>query len=61
MFCWSIYSLLVKHYAGRLPGQSTFLVTIFIRAVMLLPFYIYESMTLTNSIHWQWSTIAAIL
>ncbi|WP_238602240.1 DMT family transporter [Lysinibacillus parviboronicapiens] len=61
VFCWSIYSLLVKHYAVRLPWQSTFLVTIFIGAVMLLPFYIYESMTLTNSIHWQWSTIAAIL
>jgi len=61
VFCWSIYSLLIKHYAKRLPGQSTFLVTIFTGAIMLLPFYIYETATLTNSIHWQWSSIAAIL
>jgi len=61
VFCWSIYSLLVKHFAGRLPGQSTFLVTIFIGAVMLLPFYLYEITTMTNAIHWHWSTIAAIL
>ncbi|MFJ7734570.1 DMT family transporter [Lysinibacillus sp. NPDC097231] len=61
VFCWSIYSLLIKHYANRLPGQSTFLVTIFIGAMMLLPFYIYETITITDSIHWQWSTIAAIL
>lgn len=61
VFCWSIYSLLVKHYAGRLPGQSTFLVTIFIGAIMLLPFYLYEITTMTNAIQWHWSTIAAIL
>ncbi|AVK86143.1 EamA/RhaT family transporter [Lysinibacillus sp. B2A1] len=61
VFCWSIYSLLIKHYANRLPGRSTFLVTIFTGAIMLLPFYIYETATLTSSIHWQWSTIAAIL
>ena len=24
VFCWGVYSLLVKQYAGRLPGYSTF-------------------------------------
>lgn len=59
--CWSVYSLLVKQYARRLPGQSTFLVTIFLGAVMLFPFYIYETLTLTEPIHWELSSIAAIL
>ena len=36
--CWGVYSLLVKQYAGRLPGYSTFLVTIALGAIMLLPF-----------------------
>lgn len=61
VFCWSIYSLLVKQYAGRLPGQSTFIVTILIGALMLLPFYIHETLTLAESVHWEWTTIAAIL
>ena len=59
--CWSIYSLLLKQYAGRLPVQSTFLSTIFLGTVMLLPFYIYETLTLTEPIQWHFSTIAAIL
>lgn len=59
--CWSIYSLLVKQFAGRLPGQSTFLVTIFLGTIMLLPFYVYETLTLTEPIHWHLSTVAAIL
>lgn len=61
VFCWSIYSLLIKQYAGRLPGQSTFLITIFLGTIMLLPFYVYETLTLAEPIHWQLSTIAAIL
>lgn len=59
--CWSIYSLLLKQYAGRLPVQSTFLSTIFLGTIMLLPFYVYETVTLTESIQWHLSTIAAIL
>ena len=61
VFCWSIYSLLIKQYAGRLPGQSTFLITIFLGTIMLLPFYVYETLTLAEPIHWKFSTIAAIL
>lgn len=60
VFCWSIYSLLIKQYAGRLPGQSTFLMTIFLGTIMLLPFYVYETLALAEPIHWQLSTIAAI-
>ena len=38
VFCWSVYSLLIKQYATRLPGQSTFLVTIGLGAIVLFPF-----------------------
>lgn len=61
VFCWSIYSLLIKKYAGRLPGYSTFLVTIAIGAIMLMPFTIYESVTSEQAILWNVSTIGAIL
>lgn len=59
--CWSIYSLLIKQYAGILPGLSTFFVTIMIGIVMLLPFFIYETMTQAPTITWNISSIAAIL
>ena len=61
VFCWSVYSLLVKQYAGRLPGYSMFLVTIALGVMMLLPFTIYELMTTSVDIVWSPSTIGAIL
>jgi len=61
VFCWGVYSLLVKQYAGRLPGYSTFLVTIALGIIMLLPFTIYELMTTSVEIIWSPSTIGAIL
>lgn len=61
VFCWSIYSLLIKKYAGKLPGYSTFLVTIAIGALMLLPFTVYELLTTPQTIEWSISTISAIL
>ena len=61
VFCWGVYSLLVKQYAGRLPGYSTFLVTIALGVMMLLPFTIYELMTTSVEIIWSPSTIGAIL
>ncbi len=60
VFCWSIYSLLVKQYADRLPGFSTFLVSIAIGALMLLPFTIYEQFTLESPILWSAKTISAV-
>ena len=51
----------VKQYAGRLPGYSTFLVTIALGVMMLLPFTIYELMTTSVEIVWSPSTIGAIL
>lgn len=59
--CWGVYSLLVKQYAGRLPGYSTFLITIAFGALMLLPFTIYELLTTSVAIVWSPSTIGAIL
>lgn len=61
VFCWGVYSLLVKQYAGRLPGYSTFLITIALGVIMLLPFTIYELMTTSVDIVWSPSTIGAIL
>lgn len=61
VFCWGVYSLLVKQYAGRLPGYSTFLVTIALGALMLLPFTIVELLTTSVAIVWSPSTIGAIL
>lgn len=58
---WSIYSLLIKFYAGKLPGQSTFLVTIIVGILMLLPFYINESFQSATSVNWNPTTIGAIL
>lgn len=60
VFCWAIYSLLIKQYAGRLPGYSTFLATIALGAVMLLPFTVYELITTDTAINWSTSTISAI-
>ena len=60
VFCWGVYSLLVKQYAGRLPGYSMFLVTIALGIIMLLPFTIYELMTTSVEIIWSPSTISAI-
>ena len=61
VFCWGVYSLLVKQYAGRLPGYSTFLITIALGVIMLLPFTIYELITTSVDIVWSPSTIGAIL
>ncbi|SOC16676.1 EamA-like transporter family protein [Ureibacillus xyleni] len=60
VLCWSIYSLLVKQYSNRLPGFSTFLVTIAVGAIMLLPFTVYELVTLDHAIIWSPKTIGAI-
>lgn len=60
VFCWSIYSLLVKQYSNRLPGLSTFLVTIAIGAVFLLPFSAYEMITLEEPIIWTPKVLGAI-
>lgn len=60
VFCWSIYSLLIKQYSNALPGTSTFLVTIALGAIMLLPFSSYELVTANTAIIWSAKTIGAI-
>lgn len=61
VICWAIYSLMVKHSATKLPGSPTFLVTIGIGIIMLLPFFIYESLNPTIGITWSFTSIFAIL
>jgi len=59
--CWAVYSLLVKQYAGKLPGYSTFFVTIVLGLFMLLPFTIWEITTSNTSTDWNITTISTIL
>jgi len=61
VFCWSIYSLLIKQYSQVLPGISTFLVTIAVGALMILPFSAYELLSASTPINWSPKTIGAIL
>ncbi|MQR95903.1 DMT family transporter [Fictibacillus phosphorivorans] len=59
VICWSIYSLLIRRYAGILPTYSTFIVTAFFGILILLPFSIHEMQT--KEIVWSLATIATIL
>lgn len=61
VICWSVYSLLVKQFSDRLPGNSTFLVTIIIGIIILFPFFIYEVNQPTLYINWSVTTVLAIL
>jgi drug/metabolite transporter (DMT)-like permease len=59
VICWSIYSLLVKQYAGKLPGYSTLAVSMFLGILILLPFFVHE--TRTTDIVWNSESILTIL
>ena len=61
VFCWGVYSLLVKQFAGHLPGHSTFLVTIALGIITLLPFTIHELATSSTAIDWSPGIFGAIL
>lgn len=61
VICWSAYSLLVKHFSGKLPGNATFLVSIFIGIIMLFPFFIYEVTNPAVHIIWSVTSISSIL
>lgn len=60
VICWSIYSLLLKQYAVKLPGKSTFLISIIIGTLMLLPFFIYEISNPEFVVIWSTTSIFAI-
>lgn len=59
--CWAVYSLLIKQYAGKLPGYSTFFVTIALGIIILLPFTIWEYTSTPNPVEWSFTTVGAIL
>ena len=58
---WSIYSILLKRYATKLPARATFLITIIIGVVMLLPFFIYELINPNLEVIWSATAISAII
>lgn len=58
---WSVYSLLVKQYSNKLPGNTTFFTTIAIGIILLTPFFFYEWNTMDEAIHWHIGSISAIL
>jgi drug/metabolite transporter (DMT)-like permease len=41
---WSIYSILMKKWGGNLPRKSTFLSTIFLGILILVPFWLWEEL-----------------
>ncbi|WNB92375.1 DMT family transporter [Bacillus sp. NEB1478] len=59
VICWGIYSLLIKQFAGRLPGFSTFAVCMVLGIILLLPFFIHESAT--TPVHWSVGSVLTIL
>ncbi|ERN54444.1 DMT family transporter [Alkalihalophilus marmarensis] len=42
VFCWSIYSVVMKKFSGGLPKRPTFLVTMYIGMIGLFPFFLFE-------------------
>lgn len=60
VICWSFYSFLVKQYAEKLPGHTTFLVSIFMGIIILFPFFIYETLNPTIKVIWTAKSIFAI-
>lgn len=61
VLCWAIYSIVVKRYAGKLPGDTTFFATIVLGFLLLIPFAGYEQFVLNTSINWSLSTVLAII
>src|SRR5699024_3549270 len=57
---WSIYSLLLKRYAGQLPTQSTFLVNMIFGTFILFSFFLYESFNPNLTIILSMTSISAI-
>jgi drug/metabolite transporter (DMT)-like permease len=59
--CWSIYSILVKQYAGKLPGYSTFFICMIIGIVLLFPFALYEWFVAKTPVVWSTGSILTII
>ncbi|WP_171016899.1 DMT family transporter [Pseudalkalibacillus caeni] len=45
---WGAYSVMMKKFGGRLPGRGTFLLTMLVGIICLLPFTVYELITLES-------------
>jgi len=59
VICWSIYSILIKQFAGRLPAYSTFTVSMVLGILILFPFFVREAQT--TEIVWSTGSILTIL
>ncbi|WP_203362541.1 DMT family transporter [Bacillus sp. REN10] len=57
---WGVYSILVKQYAGRLPGYSTFFVAISLGLVVLLPFSFIELFLYKEVVNWKLTSMGAV-
>ncbi|WP_010300704.1 DMT family transporter [Kurthia senegalensis] len=57
---WSIYSLLIKQFSTKLPGKTTFFVSICLGTFILFPFFLYEQFVTTNTIVWSGLSLFAI-
>lgn len=61
VLCWSVYSLLVKQFSTKLPGNSTFLTSIIVGIIALTPFFLFEWSMEYTAINWSITTVLAIL
>lgn len=58
---WALYSVLMKKHGPRLPGGSTFVLSILIGVMMLFPLSFWELHYTHSSIQWTAYSISAIL
>ncbi|PAQ15362.1 EamA family transporter [Bacillaceae bacterium SAOS 7] len=60
VFFWGVYSVLVKQYANKLPGYSTFFVAIGLGLIVLFPFSLVELLIYKETVNWNITSISAI-
>ncbi|WLD94262.1 DMT family transporter [Alkalihalobacillus sp. AL-G] len=58
---WGLYSILIKRYASELPQASTFMLSMAIGVVLLIPFSISELLIFDERITWNIGTFGSIV
>ncbi|MFA9558359.1 DMT family transporter [Evansella sp. AB-rgal1] len=59
---WAIYSVLMKRFGVHVPKKATFLITMYIGVIMLLPFALYErTFSPISLVALPWETTLAVL
>lgn len=61
VFLWGFYSLIVRHYARKLPEYSTFALTIAVSVILIFPLFAWDFFYMHKEVVWSLSTVSAIL